>query len=99
MVEKYSDDLIEAELKKLNKLATISWVIKDQKLSKTFNFSNFIEAFGFMTKVAIYAEKLNHHPEWFNVYKTVTVDLTTHELAGISARDFELARIMEKLSR
>ncbi|MEE4290398.1 MAG: 4a-hydroxytetrahydrobiopterin dehydratase, partial [Cycloclasticus sp.] len=69
MVEKYSDNLIEAELKKLNKLATINWVIKDQKLSKTFNFSNFIEAFGFMTKVAIYAEKLNHHPEWFNVYK------------------------------
>lgn len=98
MTDKYLNSEVEIELKKLNELATISWVIKDQKLSKTFNFSNFIEAFGFMTKVAIYAEKLNHHPEWFNVYKTVTVDLTTHELAGISARDFELARVMEKLS-
>ncbi|MFQ5752494.1 MAG: 4a-hydroxytetrahydrobiopterin dehydratase [bacterium] len=67
------------------------------KLHKTFEFKSFIEAFGFMTKVAIVAETMNHHPEWFNVYNRVTVDLTTHDLGGIRTSDFELARKIQDL--
>ena len=72
-----------------------SWEIKDSKLHQEFIFKNFIEAFGFMTQSALIAEKLNHHPEWFNVYKTVSVDLTTHEADGITERDFALAKAMD----
>jgi len=71
------------------------WSLLDGKLHREFVFSNFIEAFGFMTKAAILAEKSNHHPEWFNVYKKVVVDLTTHEVGGITERDFNLAKEME----
>ena len=74
------------------------WELENGKLHKTFQFDSFVDAFGFMTKVAIAAEKLNHHPEWFNVYNKVTVDLTTHDLGGISTFDFELATTMEKFS-
>lgn len=74
-----------------------TWELKADKLHKQFIFKNFIEAFGFMTQVAIIAERDNHHPEWFNVYKTVIVDLTTHEINGISDRDFSLAIEMDKL--
>ena len=66
--------------------------------STTFVFSNFIEAFSFMTRAALHAEKQNHHPEWFNVYKTVQVDLTTHEAGGITERDFKLAKTMDELA-
>ncbi len=78
--------------------ANSSWDISNEKLRKTFIFKNFIEAFGFMTQAAIVAEKTNHHPEWFNVYKTVVVDLTTHEVDGISQRDFDLAIAMDKIA-
>ena len=75
-----------------------SWEIKNEKLQKTFIFKNFVEAFGFMTQAALVAERSNHHPEWFNVYKTVIVDLTTHEVDGISERDFNLALAMDKIA-
>lgn len=78
--------------------ANPSWEVVDEKLQKTFIFKNFIEAFGFMTQAAIISEKTNHHPEWFNVYKTVKVDLTTHEVDGISQRDFDLAVAMDKIA-
>ena len=97
MILKYSKQEIEMQLRLLNDCAVTPWEIKEAKLHKTFAFSDFVEAFGFMTKVALYAEKQNHHPEWLNVYKTVVVDLTTHEAAGISERDFKLASVMEKL--
>lgn len=97
MIDKLSQQEIEAELEALNTKTVTPWKIKDAKLNKTFVFSNFVEAFGFMTKVAIHAEKQNHHPEWFNVYKTVVVDLMTHEASGVSERDFKLASVMEKL--
>jgi 4a-hydroxytetrahydrobiopterin dehydratase len=71
-----------------------AWTIKDNKLHHKFLFKNFVEAFGFMTQVALIAERTNHHPEWFNVYKTVVVDLTTHEANGITERDFALAESM-----
>jgi|TARA_R110002050_G_scaffold143393_1_gene268615 4a-hydroxytetrahydrobiopterin dehydratase len=98
MVEQYSKLEIDRELALLNQLTSVHWILKSGKLVKTFTFSNFIEAFGFMTKVALYAEKLGHHPEWFNVYKTVNVNLITHEVGGLSKKDFELAKIMEILS-
>jgi len=74
------------------------WSLKEGKLHKSFQFKSFIEAFGFMTKVAITAEAMNHHPEWFNVYNKVTVDLVTHDLGGISTFDLELAKRMEELA-
>jgi 4a-hydroxytetrahydrobiopterin dehydratase len=66
-------------------------------IRKTFRFADFNAAFGWMTRVAIHAEKLNHHPEWSNVYNRVVVTLTTHDADGISALDIELARILEGL--
>jgi len=74
------------------------WQLRNGKLYRNYLFANFIEAFGFMTEVALYAEKINHHPEWFNVYKTVRIELTTHEVSGISERDFKLATQMETLA-
>ncbi len=71
------------------------WSLESDKLTKTFVFKNFIEAFGFMTQVALYAEKVDHHPEWSNVYKKVVVQLTTHEYGGITEKDFDLAKKME----
>ncbi len=66
-------------------------------IAKTFVFENFVDAFGWMTRVAIWAEKWNHHPEWSNVYKTVEVVLTTHDVDGLSALDAKLARKMDGL--
>ena len=86
MAEKLSSDEIQTELKKV-----AGWVIQDEKLHKEFQFSSFIEAFGFMTQLALVAESMNHHPEWFNVYNRVVIDLTTHDAGGISNLDFELA--------
>jgi 4a-hydroxytetrahydrobiopterin dehydratase len=67
-------------------------------IHKTYIFRNFIEAFGFMTKAALWAEKWDHHPEWSNVYKTVEVTLTSHDVDGLSMRDVKLAAKMDKLS-
>lgn len=67
-------------------------------IHKVFVFRNFIEAFGFMTKAALWAEKWDHHPEWSNVYKTVEVTLTSHDVNGLSARDVKLAAKMDKLA-
>jgi 4a-hydroxytetrahydrobiopterin dehydratase len=71
------------------------WELKDGKLQKSFKFSNFIEAFGFMTRIALEAEKINHHPEWSNVYNTVTVKLSTHDTGGITDYDIKLANIID----
>ncbi len=68
-------------------------------MKKTFVFRNFIDAFGFMTKAAIWAEKLNHHPEWSNVYKTVDVVLLTHDVNGLSKLDAKLASKMDALAK
>ena len=67
------------------------WTIENAKLRREFRFDDFVAAFGFMSKVAILAEKQNHHPEWFNVYNKVIIELTTHDAGGITARDFTLA--------
>ncbi|MGI9295399.1 MAG: 4a-hydroxytetrahydrobiopterin dehydratase [Pseudomonadales bacterium] len=73
------------------------WSIKDGKLYRQVVCKDFVSAFGFMTQVALLAEKANHHPEWSNVYKTVDIYLTTHEASGISTRDFELAAAINAL--
>ena len=86
MAEKLSSDEIQTELKKV-----AGWVIQDEKLHKEFQFSSFIEAFGFMTQLALVAESMNHHPEWFNVYNRVVIDLMPHDARGVSNLDFELA--------
>ncbi|MCH7779480.1 MAG: 4a-hydroxytetrahydrobiopterin dehydratase [Acidobacteria bacterium] len=67
------------------------WELADGKLHREFKFGDFVEAFGFMSRVALVAERLDHHPEWFNVYNRVVIDLRTHDCDGISNRDFELA--------
>lgn len=74
------------------------WSIKNDKLHREYVFADFVQAFGFMTAVAQVAERANHHPEWFNVYKKVVVDLITHEADGITERDFNLARRMEEIA-
>ena len=77
------------------------WGLSDDStaIEKTFEFGNFVEAFGFMTRCALWAEKLNHHPEWSNVYKRVTVRLTTHDTGGLSALDAKLAQKMDALAK
>lgn len=75
-----------------------SWTLAGNKLHKKYQFADFIHAFGFMATAAIAIEKLNHHPEWANVYNRVTVDLTTHDTGGVSAKDFELAAILDKIA-
>jgi 4a-hydroxytetrahydrobiopterin dehydratase len=74
------------------------WTLDDaaSSISKTFKFASFLEAFGFMAESALVAEKLNHHPEWFNVYSRVEVKLNTHDAGGLTELDFKLAKAMEK---
>lgn len=76
------------------------WAMAEDRdaIQKSFVFANFVEAFGFMTRAAIWAEKLNHHPEWANVYKTVDVTLTTHDTGGLSDLDAKLAKKMDALA-
>ena len=82
--------------KRLKDLA--AWSVQAGKLHREYKFADFVEAFGFMASVALLAERLNHHPEWFNVWNTVRVDLTTHDAGGITERDFDLATAMEQLA-
>ena len=87
-----SETEITEELKKLE-----GWNIIDNKLHKEFQFDSFNQAFGFMTRAAMEIEKMNHHPEWFNVYNRITVHLTTHDAGGITNNDVNLARILNSL--
>jgi 4a-hydroxytetrahydrobiopterin dehydratase len=89
---------IDAALASLNQGLRVPWRLSDQKLEKELRFPNFVAAFGFMTQVALLAEKLGHHPEWFNVYATVRIQLSTHDVGGISDLDFDLARSVESLA-
>ena len=73
------------------------WILQNGKLHREYSFLDFIEAFGFMTQVALLAERHDHHPEWRNVYNKVSVDLVTHEADGITERDFLLAQNMEDI--
>lgn len=81
-------------------LMEAGWIMVDDRdaVHKTYVFKNFIQAWGFMSQAAIWAEKLNHHPEWSNVYKTVEVTLTTHDTGGLSTLDAKLAAKMDALA-
>ncbi|MET1415975.1 4a-hydroxytetrahydrobiopterin dehydratase [Roseibium sp. HPY-6] len=69
-----------------------------EAIFKSFKFKDFCEAFGFMTQVALVAEKMNHHPEWSNVYRTVDITLATHDVGGLSELDLDLAREIENIA-
>ncbi len=84
----------EIELKLGGKSA---WELKDNKLYRRLVFEDFIHAFGFISQIAIIAEKMDHHPEWANVYRTLDIYLTTHEAGGVSEKDFILLEQIEKL--
>lgn len=91
-LEKLSSETIVNELKNLK-----GWSVVNGKLHKDFKFDDFNQAFGFMTRAAMHIEKMNHHPEWFNVYNKLTVELMTHDAGGITQNDINLAKILNSL--
>ncbi len=91
--ELLSDEALEQAVSALD-----GWAVVEGKLHKEYVFGDFVEAFAFMTAAALCAERKNHHPEWFNVYRTVRVDLSTHDLGGISSWDVELAEEFDALA-
>jgi len=91
-LEKLTSDQIQKELENLS-----GWSVVDGKLHKEFQFEDFNQAFGFMARAAMYIEKLNHHPEWANVYNKISIDLTTHDAGGITGNDINLARFLNSL--
>lgn len=93
MADRLTHKEIEQALAELD-----GWALQNGKLNREFRFANFIEAFGFMTSAAIEAEKMDHHPEWFNVYSKVNVQLVTHSADGITNLDVELAHKMNALA-
>ncbi len=97
MTEKLSD---ETRGPLLDPLMATGWAMVEGRdaIRKTFVFKDFVEAFGWMARAAIWAEKWDHHPEWSNVYKTVEVTLTTHDVGGLSALDAKLARKLDRLA-
>lgn len=97
MTEKLSDT---ARTAMIDPLLAAGWAMVDGRdaICKTYEFTDFVEAMGWMVQAGIWAEKWNHHPEWSNVYKTVTVTLTTHDVDGLSALDAKLARKMDILA-
>jgi 4a-hydroxytetrahydrobiopterin dehydratase len=92
--KKLSGNELDETVRRMN-----GWELKDGKLQKSFRFSNFIEAFAFMTTIALEAEKINHHPEWSNVYNSVTIKLRTHDAGGITDYDVKLANIIDKINQ
>lgn len=91
--EKLGAEELNRELKQLS-----GWSVREGKLHREYKFADFAHAFGFMATAAVLIEKRNHHPEWLNVYNRVTVDLTTHDAGGITAKDVELARTLDSLA-
>lgn len=88
-----TDDEIDARLAEHP-----GWTLVAGKLHRELGFNDFVEAFGFMSSVALVAERRNHHPEWFNVYGRVVIDLATHDVGGVSEKDFDLAREIDHLA-
>ena len=91
---KLTDSEIEAALADLP-----GWSVTGGKLHREYRFTDFIHAFGFMATAAVAIEAIGHHPEWFNVYHTVKIDLTTHDAGGISSSDIDLASKLEAIAR
>ncbi|MEM6629436.1 MAG: 4a-hydroxytetrahydrobiopterin dehydratase [Bacteroidota bacterium] len=92
MATKLTQDQILQEVHVLD-----GWQLKEEKLYKRFQFKDFVNAWGFMSKAAILVEKMDHHPEWFNVYNMVEVYLTTHDAGGITELDVALAKKMNEI--
>jgi 4a-hydroxytetrahydrobiopterin dehydratase len=90
--QKLSDQEISVEIAKLP-----AWTYEHGKLHRVFACKDFVHAWGFMSSAALVAEAMNHHPEWANVWNRVTVDLSTHDAGGVTAKDFELARRMSQI--
>jgi len=97
MTEKLSDT---ARKTTLEPLMETGWAMVEGRdaITKTYKFADFVEAVGFMTRAALWAEKFDHHPEWFNVYSKVEVTLSTHDVGGLSALDAKLARKLDALA-
>ena len=92
-----SPKLTEAEVRQ--RLAAIpAWALRDGRLHRDFTFPGFVEAFGFMSSVALRAEAMNHHPDWSNAWNKVSIDLVSHDVGGISQRDFDLAAAIDALA-
>ena len=94
-MSKLNDQQISKEMQKLDN----KWEFNKNKITREIKFNDFVEAFSFMTSVAIIAEKQNHHPDWQNSYNVVIVSLTSHDIGGLSKKDFELAAAIDKLKR
>lgn len=93
-----ADKLTESDIQ--NALANLpGWSYIGGKLHRDYRFADFTLAFGFMAASATVIEKMNHHPEWTNIYSTVVVDLTTHDAGGVTSKDLELAEVLEKLAQ
>jgi len=92
-LQRLKDDEVAAAVAKL-----AGWQLVDGKLQREFVFQNFVEAIGFMMRAAIWADGMDHHPNWSNVYKTVQVELWTHDVGGITALDVQLATKMNELA-
>lgn len=90
--KKMTDEEIRTALDSLE-----GWRYEGGKLHKEFQFQDFSEAFGIMTRVALIAEKMDHHPEWFNVYRSLRIDLATHDAGGVTELDVRLAMAIEKI--
>ncbi|HEX9319313.1 MAG TPA: 4a-hydroxytetrahydrobiopterin dehydratase [Nitrososphaeraceae archaeon] len=90
--ERLDEKKLQEEVNKLE-----GWAVKQGRLSKSFKFPNFVKAFGFMTQVAIEAEKMDHHPDWTNVYNQVEINLVTHDAKAITTNDLRLANIIESI--
>lgn len=90
--DRLTEDQVKRELQGLQ-----GWSVVGGKLRKDFVFSDFVEAFGFMTRAALHIERMNHHPEWFNVYNKITVELVTHDAGGITQNDINLAKTLNSL--
>ena len=93
-MNKLTDTEISAALAQLT-----GWSVKSGKLHREYKFPDFAHAFGFMATAAPLIERINHHPEWANVYNRVTVDLTTHDAGGITQNDLDLAKVLEGIAK
>ena len=94
MENRLSEQEIETRMAQLGTISGQAWELKDNKLHISLKFPDFVAAFAFMTAAALHAEKIDHHPEWKNVYNRVEIDLTTHDAGGITELDFKLAEFM-----
>ncbi len=91
---KLNEQELDAALQQLG-----GWTLANGKLHRDYKFSDFAHAFGFMATSAVLIEKMNHHPEWSNVYGRVSIDLTTHDSGGVTQRDVDLAQLLEGIAR